>query len=310
MRQIHVDELDFLKCVMIVLMVSFHLVYIGDSYPNAKQVVYTFHMPVFLIISGYLMNVKHTVMDFLRKMWWLTVPYILMEGGYIVMASLLPIREHIDQLEPIVFFDRLLLHPLGPYWYLQVMVVCGLTYFLMFRLQRLSLLSKLILLGLLYAFYAEIGIIALSASFYFLAGITIRQSGVKFLQLFRPSWLAVLPLAWLVTNPANLHSNTIGGIMTVYLVVSFLLAIFPLVGGKVRQGLLFLGRNTLQIFLFSPIFTILCKPLVPMLSFDATGMAFLLVSLVLCMSGSLILGWLSDSLHLSPFIFGRKITAW
>lgn len=49
-----VKELDFLKCIFIILMIIFHLVYIGDSYPYAKQVVYTFHMSAFLVISGYL----------------------------------------------------------------------------------------------------------------------------------------------------------------------------------------------------------------------------------------------------------------
>ena len=49
-----ISEIDYLRCVLILLMVAFHLVYIGDSYPYAKQVVYTFHMPGFLLISGYL----------------------------------------------------------------------------------------------------------------------------------------------------------------------------------------------------------------------------------------------------------------
>lgn len=39
-------------------MVVFHLAYIGDEYPYVKQVVYTFHMPAFLIISGYLANIR------------------------------------------------------------------------------------------------------------------------------------------------------------------------------------------------------------------------------------------------------------
>ena len=30
-----VKELDFLKCIFIILMIIFHLVYIGDSYPYA-----------------------------------------------------------------------------------------------------------------------------------------------------------------------------------------------------------------------------------------------------------------------------------
>ena len=59
-----IKELDYLKSILILLMVAFHLVYIGDKYPYIKQIVYTFHMPAFLIISGYLTNVQKDIMDF------------------------------------------------------------------------------------------------------------------------------------------------------------------------------------------------------------------------------------------------------
>lgn len=62
-------------------MVVFHLVYIGDKYPGLKQVVYTFHMPAFLLISGYLANVEKRGKDFLRSMAWILVPYVVMEVG-------------------------------------------------------------------------------------------------------------------------------------------------------------------------------------------------------------------------------------
>ena len=52
-----IAELDYLKSIFILLMIVFHLVYIGDKYPYAKSLVYTFHMPAFLIISGYVMNI-------------------------------------------------------------------------------------------------------------------------------------------------------------------------------------------------------------------------------------------------------------
>ena len=69
-----IKELDYLKGVMIVLVITFHLVYFEHLYPYAKQVVYTFHMPVFLIISGYLMNISKTWKDFLLTIVGLAVP--------------------------------------------------------------------------------------------------------------------------------------------------------------------------------------------------------------------------------------------
>ena len=81
------EAADFIKCVCIVLMVVFHLAYIGDKYPVAKQFVYTFHMPAFLILSGYFLNVCKPAKDFLRSMWWLFVPYAVFECGFVVAAS-------------------------------------------------------------------------------------------------------------------------------------------------------------------------------------------------------------------------------
>ena len=291
---------------MILLMVSFHLVYIGDSYPYAKQVVYTFHMPVFLVISGFLMNVTKPARRFLLSMGWLLVPYLVMESGYIVMASVLPIREHIDQLTSLVFIEKLLLHPLGPYWYLHTLVLCGLSYYAAFLLPRLSLLARYIIIGVVFALLAHIGIVTLSLALYFLSGAVIRHSGLQFLQVVRPSWLAVIPLALLVAQPANLSTSTTGGAFIVYFVMSLSLAVFPLLAQRILQPLLFIGRNTLPIFLFSPMFTILCKPLVPIFAFEPTGMLFLVSSLVICISGSLLVCLVMDVCRISPYFFGRS----
>ena len=100
-------ELDFFKSLFILLMISFHLSYIGDSYPYLKQFVYTFHMPGFLIISGYLMNVSKSLHNYGRTIIWLAVPYLIMESGYVLMASVFPIRDHVDDLTLSVFFNKL-----------------------------------------------------------------------------------------------------------------------------------------------------------------------------------------------------------
>ena len=303
----HLDELDYLKSIMILLMVSFHLVYFSELHPYTKQVVYTFHMPVLLIISGYLMNIEKPVRQFLSKIGWFFVPYAVMESGYVVMASLLPIREHIDHLTLSLFLDKLALHPLGPYWYLHTLILCGLIYYAIFSLQRLNALPRYILIALLYALCACAGILSLSMSYYFLAGIILRHSHLPFLRVVQPSWLALPAAAWLMTSEANLSPATSGGALIVYLVMAFLLAVYPLLRGCLRRCLLFIGRQTLVIFIFSPIFTILCKSLVPFLAFDPTGMLFLILSLFICISGSLVIGWLMDVLRLSPLFFGKHL---
>ena len=62
-----IEELDFLKALFILLMITFHLAYIGDGYPYLKRFVYTFHMPGFLIISGYLWKVHKPIKKLLSN---------------------------------------------------------------------------------------------------------------------------------------------------------------------------------------------------------------------------------------------------
>ncbi len=300
-------ELDFIKAVMIVLMVAFHLVYIGNTYPYAKQLVYTFHMPAFLVVSGYLMNVAKPAGAFARTVMGFAVPYLAMESGYTVMASLLPIREHIDLLTPQVFADKLLLHPLGPYWYLHTLIVCASVYYLAFLNKTPGTAAKLFATAVGFILLSLLGVMSLSMSLYFLLGAVVRQSTLGFRQFFRASWLSLPAFCLLALSEANLHSNTFAGLIVVYMSISICLVVFPVLPGTARRLFLFLGRNTLPIFLFSPIFTILCKSLLPFLAFDPTGMLFLLLSLLISISGSLLIGLVIDALSLSRLFCGRRM---
>ncbi len=301
------DDIDIMKCIFIVLMVIFHLVYIGDSYPYVKKVVYTFHMTGFLLFSGYLMNIRKSWKDFAKTIVWYAIPYLIMECGYILMASMLPIREHIDKLTPVVFLDKLLLHPLGPYWYLQTLILCGLTYFTIFRIPKLSLHSRLISFGLILCVYAQwLHIISRRAGFYFVGGAIMKQAPLPFNKLFKPSPVALLAFALLILSPINLSPIQVGGIFIVYSVICIGMLLTKHLKGKTRAVLLFIGRNTLPVFLFSPIFTLLSKHLLPLVSFDSFGILFILASLPVCLLGSFAIGWVMDSIHLSPLFFGKK----
>ena len=291
-----IKELDYLKGVMIILVITFHLVYFEHLYPYAKQVVYTFHMPGFLIISGYLMNVEKPWRQFLKTLCSYAVPYLVMESGYIVMASVLPIREHIDELTVGVFFEKLFLHPLGPYWYLLTLLVCGALY--------AAVSSRVILLGIIFFAIAKwVGMITLPCALYFLAGVVIRRSGIGFTDVFKGSFLAIVAFALLAWFPENCRMDAAGGVLMVYLAISGLLWAFQYARAWVKDGLLYLGQRTMPLFLFSPLFTFLCKPLVPYLSFDPTCMLFLAISLAICVSGSLMVDWVIRKTGLSRWFY-------
>lgn len=303
-----IAELDYLKCVFILLMIAFHLVFFSDKYPEAKQWVYTFHMPAFLILSGYLMRVEKRPSEFLRMMFWILIPYLIMETGYVVLSAILPVRERVDELSAGLLLDKLFLHPMGPYWYLHTFMLCGVGYYGVFHPKgKMSEVSRLIALGVCYAILAEcFRVVSLPNTLYFLAGVAIRRGGVKLTSFFRPSLWAIVPLVWLSMDEANLDRFTLGGAAIVYLVLSLLLSVYPALPAKMKEVASYIGSHTLILLVFSPVFTMLSKALVPFLAFDHSGLVFLIVALIITVYGSFGVAWCMDRMHISPYFWGKK----
>lgn len=300
-------ELDFLKCVFILLMIVFHLVYIGNRYPVAKAFVYTFHMPGFLIISGYLLHVQKPVPQFLRYIQWIFVPYLLMESGYVAMASVLPIREHIQQLTFGLFLDKLFLHPLGPYWYLHTLMLCGIvTYFVA---HFVSHHRVWMLLGVLLCLWvlALLGLVTWINAVYFCVGVALSLYHRPFVDTFHPAWWSFIGVVLVATCVPNaLQRHTIGGMLIVYFVISFLLWLYPRLPKGVAKISLFIGRNSLILLLFSPMFTVLSKLFQSYLLFEPSGMLFMLVALLFTVVGSFTVAYTLQKLHIARYMFGNS----
>ena len=327
-----IDELDFLKFVFITLMIAFHLVYIGDAYPVAKRLVYTFHMPGFLLVSGYLFNVNKSWESFWKTMLWIFVPYTIMESGYTMMASLLPIREHIDRLTVGVLVDHIFLHPMGPYWYLHTLMICGICYYIAFKkpegrfssvlkqekpllpikmlsLENQVLLGRFTLLALFLLLLSYgCGLLSIANAAYFLVGAIVRQAVGNFRLAFPARWWTLgLLLVWCI-DPSHYDRASFAGACLVFLVIGSLLWIYQLwIPQSLRKLFLFIGRNTLPLLLFSPIFTILAKYYQALLlRAEPTGIFFMVVSVILAIAGSYGITWLMDISGISKLFFGKK----
>lgn len=302
-------ELDFLRCIFIVLMVAFHLVSLGDAYPYAKQVVYTFHMPGFLLISGYLMNVDKPLRAFGRMLCWILVPYAVMEAAYVCASAWLPVRDGVEQLSVGVVLWRLFVAPMGPYWYLHTWLLCGAAYYAVFRLcpRRGSVASRLVVYALvLYGLSLVAGLVTFANAMYFWAGAVLRQGGVDFLRAFRPTAWSLVACVGLCAFPANLDRGTLGGVAVVWTVLSFLLWAYARMPRGVLRVCGFVGRNTLPVLLFSPVFTMLSRCYYPWFGFDPTGLCFAVLTVGVAVAGCLWLAHVADVWHLSPWFFGKK----
>lgn len=308
MAQERIHQLDYLKGIFILLMVLFHLALVEETYPVLREAVYTFHMSAFLVISGYLANVDKRPRTFAKGLLSIAIPYLLFESLYILMqyylGNSLGAHNAIERLTVTDFVIRILTLPTGPYWYLHTLVICIAVYWLVYRVLHLQGISGLALSGVvLYGMSLFIEALDWSNVIYFLLGLFIMRSGYSILKVITPSFIALLPLVVLFSSRENFHSGSLAGVAITVLVISLLLAIYPYCGKVVRSGLCYIGRNSLAIVVFSPIFTIVTKKVAPYFSFDPTAITFALVSLALIVACCLLCAYLSDKLRISRFVF-------
>ena len=305
-----IHQLDYLKGIFILLMVTFHLAPVYENYPVLLEAVYTFHMAAFLIISGYLANIEKDAPKFFRGLMRLVVPYIVFETIHILLVYLLGNTIHsntsISNLTLIGVLDKILENPSNPYWYLHTLIISTIIYYVVYKILKLKSMTAFILTGLiLYGLTLFITRLHWVNVICFLIGVWISRSGRNFLETIPASPLSILPLCILFSDRENYHTGTFAGITITILVISFLLFAYNYVSNGTRRLLHYFGSNSLTILVFSPIFTVITKMAVPYFSFDTTAICFAVVALAFVVTGCLCCAWLSDKLHISRYIFAK-----
>ncbi|MDD6540676.1 MAG: hypothetical protein PUF32_00025 [Prevotella sp.] len=89
-----------------------------------------------------------------------------------------------------------------------------------------------------------------------------------------------------------------------YCFLSFAAYLKKFCHGKPLDAILYIGRNTLPIYMFHPIFTMAGKYLQPIFRFDESGIAHAVTVILLGIGGSLLLAKALDQMHIT-WIFGR-----
>lgn len=312
MKKNRIQQLDYLKGVFIILMVTFHLSLVENTYPQLRSVVYMFHMPAFLIITGYLSRVgERNTAQFTKKLVTTTLlPYLLFESLYLLMQVLLgnifQAHNALANLSCQDYIRYIVLQPLGTYWYLHTMFIGLAVCHIIYRVLRLQGLSALILSGtVLYGLSYCIEGLDWGNMIYLLMGIVVCSSRKPLLQVITPSFFAALPILLICLLTDDYDKCTIQGMAMTVCVISLLLSLYPYLG-TIQNMLTWLGRNSLSIVVFSPIFTVASKTWSDSFSFDPSAVSFLTITLVFVLSGCLCCAWLSDQLHLSHYLFGKK----
>lgn len=305
----HINELDFLKGVFITLMVLFHLVPFVQQYPKLTEWVYCFHMSGFLIISGYLQD-SSSNSKFIKSTKKILIPYFIFEIFYIIGLGLLQdivgSANRIDlSLGNIVYY--VLLQPSGTYWYLHTLFICLFVSFIIGKI-NINIYGKLILTtSILFFLSILIGGLSFENIIYFIIGKIIQISKYNIISIIRPTPFSILPIVIITLFNNEFSRGNLSGIVMTFSIMSFLLYIYKYINNRIIDLVEFLGKNTLGIVLFSPLYTVLTKFYLHLFYFDNTSILWALISLLLVLTMCLLSSWIFDKLFLSRFLFNGSL---
>ena len=301
-----ITEIDFVRCVLMCIVILVHIVSLGEMYPSAKTAAFTFFMPSFLIITGYLVNIDKNLRQFSVYILRIALPYIIMVTAFSLASLVMPVRDGLSELSVSALAERIFVTSIGPYWFLYDMIVCGVAYYAVFSLapRSIGLASRLSLFACL--LYVEAWFIPLltfgDASLYFI-GVALRQMGVGFVRAFRPSFFSLLPFSVLIVQ-RDLWNKWLC-LLLPFFAISFLVWCHDVFPSRIRNLMNYLGHNTLPIYIFHPIFTMLSKFYLPFFAFDSTGILHAMATVFLPFLGSILIAKALDKTGISR-IFGTK----
>lgn len=327
-RSVRNTDLDFIRAILIMLMILIHIVSFGNAYPHIKAGILSFMMPTFLIITGYLVNIKKTKLQMLRYLKCLALPYVIMVAGYSVLSYFMPVRDGITELSVSQICEKIFVTSIGPYWFIQTMIICGTLYYISFsgtlnwihpenhpsqkHFLPKSMTRSLFLFAILLVIVAQTPALSPSAAAYYFIGVLIRLSHIEFSKLFRPEPLAMALWAYLLCRNDWYDWGSLAVVASCWCCISSLMWMGSLIGlkptnegnNKIVSTLLYIGRNTLPIYLFHPIFTMAAKYYHPLFAWDKTEISFALFTVVIAIIGSLLIAKTMEKTKMA-YLFGK-----
>lgn len=321
MKQRNTD-IDWIRAILIILMILIHIVSFGNAYPQLKAGILSFMMPTFLIITGYLVNIEKSPKEMGRYLMCLALPYVIMVTGFSVLSYFMPVRDGITELSLSQICEKIFVTSIGPYWFIQTMIICGILYYVSFKgatwetlrqgKTTMSTTSSLFIFATLLLLLSKTPALSPSAATYYFIGVVLRQCHIGFDRIFRPSPVALLLWINLLGLEEWYDWGTLAIVFSCWCCISSLMWIHSLIKRlqnnasvrKTEDTLLYIGRNTLPIYLFHPIFTMAAKFYHPLFSWDRSEICFALVTIFIAIAGSIGIAKMMEKTHLA-YLFGK-----
>ena len=321
MKQRNTD-IDWIRAILIILMILIHIVSFGNAYPQLKAGILSFMMPTFLIITGYLVNIGKSPKEMGRYLMCLALPYVIMVTGFSVLSYFMPVRDGITELSLSQICEKIFVTSIGPYWFIQTMIICGILYYASFKgatwgklrqgKTTMSTTTSLFIFAILLLLLSKTPALSPSAATYYFIGVVLRQCHIGFDRIFRPSPAALLLWLLLLGMEDWYDWGTLAIVFSCWCCISSLMWIHSLINRlqdnasvrRTEDTLLYIGRNTLPIYLFHPIFTMAAKFYHPLFSWDRSEICFALVTIFIAIAGSIGIAKMMEKTHLA-YLFGK-----
>ncbi len=321
MKQRNTD-IDWIRAILIILMILIHIVSFGNAYPQLKAGILSFMMPTFLIITGYLVNIEKSPKEMGRYLMCLALPYVIMVTGFSVLSYFMPVRDGITELSLSQICEKIFVTSIGPYWFIQTMIICGILYYVSFKgaiwgtlrqgKTTMSTTTSLFIFATLLLLLSKTPALSPSAATYYFIGAVLRQCHIGFDRIFRPSPVALLLWINLLGLEEWYDWGTLAIVFSCWCCISSLMWIHSLINRlqdnasvrKTEDTLLYIGRNTLPIYLFHPIFTMAAKFYHPLFNWDRSEICFALVTIFIAIAGSIGIAKMMEKTHLA-YLFGK-----
>lgn len=304
-----IQEIDMAKGLLILLMVAFHLGLFNTRYPYACQIVYAFHMSGFLLISGYLFSADKEPQKFLKNLYGIVVPYIVFEIVYLLgvgmLGKFMGASNTFDGGMP-TLLSKIAFSPSGTYWYLHTMAICLTVYYIVNRYVMKGLSGILVSSVILYALSIGIAGLKWENIIYFIIGILFRNANFVINEKLK-SPISVLCFVLIIVFANEFSRDSIAGIGLTLTFLGFIFDLKDRIPKQISNFISYIGRNSLAIVLFSPLFTVVTKFYAPFFAFDDSTILWTIFSLTLIVSLCLLCAMLFDRVSLSRMIGGKNI---
>ena len=222
--------------------------------------IYSFHMPLFFIISGFVFYISKSYKRFKIKVIDFTIVYILWSS--FMWASKYVMAKDVNNPVTLVDLFSIVYKPIMIYWYLYVLIFMYLVVSLL-KIERVSgkvlLFSAIIAIGVKFL-HLEIGIVNqfLYHIYFFLAGGYCFSSGLLTKIRKREFLLSIFVLLaniflYLFASPVPETVVIIKGFIIAN--VASLACFFAISNMKPMSVLVLMGANTLQIYVMHCFFT-------------------------------------------------------